>query len=118
MSILKLELTENHIKLLKYFKCDLNDNTITLSIAEEDEVIKIIDQDKYEYVDLVLNGKPDEFSPFTTEEIVGYSEEQKKEWDKLFSELPLALSIILHNGSFDLGTYKTKFHDRVWKKIK
>lgn len=32
-------------------------------------------------------------------------------------ELPTALDIILHNGNFELGTYKRKFHVRDWKKV-
>lgn len=118
MSILKLELTENHIKLLKHFKCDFKINTITLSIEEDVEELPITDQDKYDYMNLILNGKPNDFNPFTMEYVVEYSKEQKEEWDKLFSELPLALSIILYNGNFELGTYRAKWHDRVWKKIK
>jgi hypothetical protein len=55
---------------------------------------------------------------FNSEDIKEYSEEQKAEWDKLYSELPLALDVILFNGNFELGTYKTKWHDRNWKKIK
>ena len=45
-----------------------------------------------------------------------YSTEKKEMMDKLFSELPTALDVILYTGSFVL-TYKTKFHDRNWKKI-
>lgn len=117
MSVLKLELTENHVKLLKHFKCDLKNNGIVLSIEDDVDEMPITDQDKYDYIDLILNGKPD-INPFTMEDIVVYSQEQKNEWDKIFSELPMALDIILFNGHFNLGKYKTKFHDRVWIKIK
>jgi hypothetical protein len=54
----------------------------------------------------------------TNDKFPEYSVEQKSEWDKLYSELPMALDIILYNGSFELGKYKTRYHLRDWKKIK
>ena len=84
---------------------------------EEEDPAPFGENTLYEAIDLILNGMPEDFDPFNTEEAKVYSDEQKAEWDKLYSELPLALDIILHNNSFELGTYKTKFHDRLWKKI-
>jgi hypothetical protein len=52
-----------------------------------------------------------------TNEPTEYTPEQTKEWDKLISELPTALDIILYNGHFELGLYKSKYHLRDWKKI-
>ena len=119
MSILKITITEDHIKLLKYLKCNLIDGNIILSIDADDGVpILLTDDNKYEYIDLTLNGMPENFDPFNTEDIKEYSEEQKTEWDKLYNELPLALDIIMFNGNFELGTYATKFHDRNWKTVK
>ncbi len=115
MSILKLELTEKHVKLLKHLKVKSLDNYIILSV-EDGEDIPITDNDKYSYIDLILNGKPSNFDPLHTEEIIEYSEEQKTTWDALYAELPLALEIILYNGHFELGIYRAKFHDRQWKK--
>ena len=34
-----------------------------------------------------------------------------------YEELPAALDVILYNGHFQLGLYKTKYHDREWKKL-
>jgi hypothetical protein len=54
----------------------------------------------------------------TNEDFPEYTYEQKKQWDKLYSELPMALDIILYNGNFDLGTYKSRYYLRNWIKVK
>ncbi len=119
MSVLKLELKEEHVKLLKFLRFKLNKTTnIIEGIADEEDSVPFGENNIYEAIDLILNGVPPKFDPFNTEELPEFSEEQKAEWDKLYEELPMALDIILFNGSFELGTYKTKFHDRNWKKIK
>jgi hypothetical protein len=119
MSVLKLELKKEHIQLLSKLRWSLKDNTISgVGHDGEDFAPPFGGNNIYEEIDLILNGMPEDFDPFNTEEIKEYSDEQKAEWDKLYSELPTALDIILHNGNFDLGTYKTKYHDRLWKKIK
>lgn len=115
MSVLKLELKEEHLKLLKFLRWSVKDNVIQ-GISNDEEAVPFGENSIYEAIDLILNGQGD-FDPFTTEELPEYSDEQKEEWDKLYAELPTALEIILFNGSFELGTYKTKFHDRFWKKI-
>ena len=115
MSVLKLELKEEHLKLLKFLRWSVKDNVIQ-GISNDEEAVPFGENSIYEAIDLILNGKG-VFDPFTTEDLPEYSDEQKEEWDKLYAELPIALEIILFNGSFELGTYKTKFHDRFWKKI-
>jgi len=112
MSIIKFLLREEHLKLLKYIKTNLKGTDIILSVEDIEDEIPITDLDKYNYINLVLNGKP-EPNLFR----VDYSNEQKAEWDKLYKELPMALSVILETQKFDLGLYKTKYHDRNWKKI-
>lgn len=119
MSVLKLELKEEHVKLLKQLRWSLNDNIIS-GVGHDGEETKppFGENNLYEAIDIILNGVPENFDPFNTEDDKVYSDEQKAEWDKLYSELPMALDIILFNGTFELGTYKTKWHDRFWKKIK
>jgi len=118
MSIIKCELNINHLALLRHFKCNLKNGDIILSIESDGEIpVVLTDVNKYEHINLVLNGVPDDFDPFNTEDIVEYSDEQKTEWDKLYNELPLALSIILQRGSFETGKFKAKYHDQVWVKI-
>ena len=89
-----------------------------------DKLYKLLEQRKAstnpESIDLILNGKPENFDPLNTSELREFTSEQIKEWDKLISELPTALDIILnmYNDKFELGIYKTKYHLRDWKKIK
>lgn len=116
MSVLKLELKEEHLKLLKFLRWSAKDNVI-VGVSGEEESVPFGENNIYEAIDLILNGVPVDFNPFTTEDLPEYTSEQKEAWDKLYSELPTALDIILFNGHFELGTYKTKYHDRNWKKI-
>lgn len=119
MSVLKLELKQEHVTLLSKLRWSLKDNIISgVGHDGEDFIPPFGGNDIYEEIDLILNGMPEDFNPFTTEDFKEYSDEQKAEWDKLYSELPMAMDIIMYNNSFELGTYKTKYHDRVWKKIK
>jgi hypothetical protein len=118
MSVLKLELKEEHVKLLKQLRWSLNNNIICGVGNDGEETIPPFGENNiYEAIDIILNGVPEDFDPFNTEDEKVYTEEQKAEWDKLYSELPTALDIIMFNGHFELGTYKTKFHDRFWKKV-
>lgn len=117
MSIIKFELKNEHVLLLKNLRWGLTDNKFVISTQDVAEDPAPFGADNiYEGVDLVLNGKPENFDPLNTDKI-SYTSEQIEEWDRLISELPTALDIILYNGNFELGTYKTKYHFRDWKKI-
>ena len=37
--------------------------------------------------------------------------------DKLLKELPIALEVILNAQTFVPGLYKTRYHNREWKKM-
>lgn len=119
MSVIVFELKEEHVKLLKHLRFSLNKDKIIVAVADEgDDVAPPFGENNiYEAMDLILNGMPADFDPLN-EEVKEYSEEQKAEWDKLYAELPTALDVIMFNGHFELGTYRTKFHDRNWKKQK
>ena len=118
MSVLLFELTEKHIKLLKHLRWSLTTDKkfIIGTENQEEDPAPFGENNLYDGMDLILNGVPADFDPLNTEEIRLYSTEEKAEWDKLYSELPMALDIILFNGHFETGIYKTKFHDRQWKK--
>jgi hypothetical protein len=121
MSVLKFELKEEHFKLLKNLKWGMNKDKIIIGVSkdETDEFAPPFGEDNLYYaIDLILNGKPTNFDPLNDEGEINYSQEQINEWDKLYSELPMALSIILQRQSFETGTYKAKYHNQVWKKIK
>ena len=117
MSILTIEITDKHLKLLKYLKINTDKNNIVLSVEPIDDDIPITNDDKYSYIDLVLNGVPKDYDPLTSDKPIEYSDEQKSEWDKLYSELPLCLEVLLYNGNFETGIFKTKYHVKDWKKI-
>lgn len=112
MSVVKFELTKNHIALVKnvdiknYFHNSANLNR------------KLIVDEIYEEFGLILYGRPEgDFDPTSSAESE-YSAEQKAEMDKYFEEFPTALEIMLGTGTFEAGNYKTKHHDINWKKIK
>jgi len=118
MSIIKFNLKEEHVKLLRNLRWGMKDNLIVNMNNDGEEYIPPFGEDNlYEAIDVILNGKPTNFDPFNTNEIVEYTDEQKAEWDKLYSELPTALDLVLFNGSYELGLYKTKWHLRNWVKI-
>ena len=118
MSVIKLTITENHIKLLTNLRWSSKDGAIvSLGHDGDDYIPPFGENNLYEAIDLILNGVPEGFDPFNTESTKEYPEEQKSDWDKLYNELPMVLDIVLYNGNFDIGTYKTKWHLRGWKKI-
>lgn len=118
MSVIKFELKEEHVKLLKNLRWSIKDNNIVNMFHDGEEYIPPFGEDDlYEAIDVILNGRPEGFDPFNVENFKDYSEEQKAEWEKLYSELPIALDVVLFNGSYELGTYKTKWHLRNWVKI-
>jgi hypothetical protein len=115
MSIIKLELRAEHLKLLKHIKWgEFDVETKTLKTEEGESPFG--GDNLYEDAGLIIYGIPDNFSPLN-DDMIEYTEEQKLEIDKLMSELPLALEIMLNSGTFNLGLYKSKWHDRVWKKL-
>jgi len=118
MSAIKIELTENHVKLLKYLRWSLNKENIISGVANEgDEIAPPFGETSlYEAIDIILNGGKSKIES-SDEDFPEYTEAQKAEWDKLYSELPLALDVILFNGSFELGSFKTRVNDRNWKKL-
>ncbi len=118
MSVITLTLTEDHLKLLKFLRWSINSKNFIVGTEDEEiDPAPFNENNLYEAIDLILNGKPANEDPFKMEDFREYSDEQKAEWDKLYKELPIALDIILYNGHFKLGTYKTKFHDRQWKEL-
>jgi hypothetical protein len=118
MSIIVFELKRDHLSLLKNLRWRTDNNVIVSTADEGDTIAPVFGMNTiYEAIDLILNGKPTDIDPLTHEDWIEYTPEQKAEWDKLFAELPLALEVILFNGHFELGTYKARYHDRIWKKI-
>ena len=118
MSVVKFELKEEHVKLLKHLRWSKDKSNVIVGLADDEDSVPFGEDSIYEAIDLILNGRPEDFNPYEEENEIVYTDEQKKEWDQLYSELPTALDLILHNQSFELGKFKTKYNDRNWKKMK
>jgi hypothetical protein len=117
MSVLKIEITNEHLLLLKHLNWSLKDNIVSNIGHDGDEYIPPFGQDNiYESIGLILNGKPENFDPLNSEEDAEFSEDFKAKCERLYSELPLALEVVLQTQSFEVGEYKAKYHDRVWKR--
>lgn len=115
MSILKFELKEEHIVLLRSFKwCEMDESMVIKSDSEDNP---LVGYDYHDVVGAMIFGLPDNYDPIIDERIP-FTEEQINEVDKLISELPMALDVILNGGTFEPSVYKTKFVHRDWKKIK
>jgi hypothetical protein len=112
---LKFELKENHIKLLRHLNWDVNDNNKIFTPIENGTPYG--GSSLSEDAGLMIFGKPegefDPLSPYGAQ----YSEDQIKEIETLYSELPRALEIIMFLGTFETGHYKSKWNVRDWKKI-
>lgn len=120
MSVIKFELKEEHVKLLKNLSWSINPDGHIAGIGHDGVEYNepFGEDDIYEAMDIILNGKPVDFDPFNVEEKQIYSDEQKASWDELYQELPTALDIVLFNGGYELGKYKTKYNLKEWKKLK
>jgi hypothetical protein len=120
MALLKFELKQEHLLLLKNLKWSIDDDFIIKTIGEDSDThgqSPFGGEDVFEDMALILYGRPDDFDPLD-EECVSYTEyndEQKEEMLKLLSELPTALSVVLNRQSFELGNYKSKWYDINWK---
>lgn len=116
MSVIKFELTEQHIALAKNLNFEALFSLANDNVLHEGNLFGYSD-DTFDDVGIIIYGMPEgEFDPLGSD-VVEYTEEQKNEMGKLIGELPTAMKIIMQTGSFETGNYKTKHHDINWKKI-
>lgn len=115
----KIVITENHLKLLRNLNWGSAYGFIIGSFneVEDADVDRQSDLERHEYIDLILNGVPENFDPLNTEEFPEYTDEQKAEWDKLYSELHIVNEVCINRGVFETGTFKTRLGHREWIKI-
>lgn len=119
MALIKFELKDDHIKLLKHLRWSMVSDQL---VSRGDDTEEYGDSpfggdDLLEDMCIILNGKPDNFNPMDDETLVStLSDEEKSSILALHSELPTALDIILYTGSFEPGHYKRKWYDRNWIK--
>lgn len=119
MALIKFELTEDHIKLVKHLRWSLTTNNHLLSRGDDNQEYgesPFGGDDVFEDINTILNGKPENFDPLNDEEIV-LTDSQIDDMKGLLSELPTALDIILYTGKFEPGYYKSKWYDRNWIKF-
>ena len=122
MSVIKFELKKEHLLLLKHFKwCVNKENKLLVSTDDLDESPLPYGADElYPTMDLILNGRPDDFNKaeiLDKEELKIYNDSDKTYFDNLYNELPLALEVILASQTFELGSYKCRYHLRDWKRL-
>jgi hypothetical protein len=120
MSVIKFEIKKEHLILLKNLRWSINKQNIISGVADEgDEIAPPFGEyNIYDAISLMLKGKPESLDFMTYDDFFTYTDEEKSEWDKLYSELPIALEIVLTTGKFELGHYKARYHNREWVKIK
>ena len=138
MSIVKFELKEDHIKLLRQIEwsevVEINAfesfNAETgnpfLEKADEEEDINFTGEhdtvqinDIIEYIGAIIYGAPedDEENDPLDDEGPKFTKDQIEYMRKIYNELPTALDIIMFTGKFEPGYYKTKNYLRDWKKF-
>jgi len=126
MSLVKFEVKEDHLKLLKFLQWSQTDTDHLVSInnndnddAEDIVLTPFGGDDLMEDIGTIIYGQPEDFDPFDEDTEFGKSkwgEEKEAEMRELFNGLSTALSIVLANQSFETGHFKRKFHDVVWTK--
>jgi len=125
MSILRFEIKEDHLKLLKNLQWSQTETNHLLSISsvDNDDAEDVIltpfgGDDLLQDIGDILYGAPTDFDPFDEEAGFGkvtYTDEQNAYMTELFNGLATALDICLYTQSFVVGHYKTLYHMRDWK---
>jgi len=125
MSLIKFELKEDHLKLLKYLQWSQTETNHILSIdtVDNDDAEEVIltpfgGDDLIQDIGDIIYGKPENFDPFDEDAEFGkvtYSDEQIEYMTELFNGITTALDICLYTQSFTIGHYKSPYHLRDWK---
>jgi len=125
MGLVKFELKEEHLKLIKLLQWDLTEDNFLITKEPEYRNIHNFEikspfggNDVYEDMFLILIGKTEREVDVMDDSFTIYNTEEKERFQKLLEELPTALDIILYRQSFELGKFKTRYHVRDWVKIK
>lgn len=120
MSVIKFEMTEDHLKLVKQLQVDILPIDKDVNVPYISGKRLFGNDNIFEDMFLILYGKPEnenlDINPWDEQEDP-WTEEQLEYMKKLLNELSYALDIILYTGNFEVGTYKTKTYVRDWKKI-
>lgn len=120
MSIFKVTITEDHLKLLKNLKITRSDLS---ELNQYDGIPNININEVFGSEDilsdayLIIYGKPKEYNPFDETDEPLWSKEEEEYMLGLLKDLYLVLDVVLYTGEFKLGTFKTKTYLRDWKEI-
>lgn len=112
MSIVKITITEDHLKLVKYLTFNVVDGHLTT--FEEGKESAFGFEELYSEIGLILYGKPVDFDPMSVDPII-YTEEQISAMEKLWLDLPTVLELKCFYDKLVPGTYQRKFHNRDWR---
>lgn len=130
MSLIKFEVKENHLKLLKNLQWSKTETNHILSINnfDNDDAEEIIltpfgGDNLIEDIGHIIYGRPEgeDIVPKSNDDdgeskTFGYSSEQISEMTELFNGLVTALDICLYRQAFEIGHYKTESYMRNWVK--
>jgi len=114
MSVFKFELNEKHIALIKALVWEKNE-LVEMAAPSIDPLKPFGNNDIISDIGLILCGPPLVTSPDQEKDAI-YTEEQITEFKKLYSELSMALDIVMFTGKFEPGNYRTKTYEREWIK--
>lgn len=116
MSVIKIKITEDHLKLVKTLNFTIQDGHLTTQDETNEKVCAFGYEDLYSEIGLILYGQPENFDPMGTE-LSEYTEEQKTYMETLWADMDKVLELKCLYDELTPGTYKRKFHDRNWKQI-
>jgi len=107
MSVVRFELKDVHIKLLRNMEWGVGELDTIIGNFYGDSIL--------DEMGLIVFGKPEnDFDPLSDIR-VDYSNEQIEYLNTLKIELPTALDIVMQTGDFKCGWYKRKYHLKTWK---
>lgn len=127
MSLVKFEVKEDHLKLMRFLQWSKTDTNHILSIndLDRDDVEDVVltpfgGDDLIQDIGDILYGVPEGEIDFMDEETgfgkATYTEEQIAYMTELFNGLHVALNICLYRQAFECGHFKRKYHDFHWEK--
>ena len=118
MALIKFEIENYHLILIKYLEWEIiKDTNVISSLIEEGAESPFGGLNIIEDIGIILFGKPEgEFDPLSS---YGpqYSVEQKEIIERIWETLPKALEICCYLQKFETGVYVTKWNFKDWKKI-
>lgn len=119
MALIKFEVTDNHLKLLRQLRFHKDGDHLTSGDRGVDELVGTPSpyggDSTVDDMGLIIFGPPKGFNPMESDSF-GWSQEQLEEIEKLKGGVPTALDICLSTGKFEAGHYKRKSYERNWTK--